>query len=111
MKNLKVLAFVSVFVIATTGLFATNVVPDIPLKTIGTQVAELFSSANFDIENETTVNVTFTFSSEGEIVVLKVNSKDSAILNYVSKYMNHKMIQTPGEVNKIFTLPLRITKR
>ena len=24
--------------------------------------------------------------------------------------MNHKMIETPGEVNKLYTMPLRITK-
>jgi len=72
--------------------------------------ADLFVNADFDVENETIVNIIFTFSSDGNIVVLKVDSKDREVLKYVSKYMNHKMIQTPGEPNKIFTLPLRITK-
>jgi len=110
MKNLKVLAFVLVFMISTTSLFATNVVPDIPVKQISTQVAELFSPANFYIENETIVNITFKFNPEGDIVVLKIDSKDKNVLKYVSKYMNHKMIQTPGEPNRIFILPLHIKK-
>ncbi|MBG7629212.1 MAG: hypothetical protein IZT56_02155 [Bacteroidetes bacterium] len=110
MKNLKVLAFVLVFVISTTSLFATDVVPDIPVKQIRTQVADLFVDADFTIEKEIIVNIVFTFSSEGDIVVLKVDSKDRDVLDYVSKYMNHKMIQTPGEPNRLFTLPLRITK-
>jgi len=110
MKNLKVLAFVLVFVISTASLFATEIVPDIPVKEIRTQVADLFLDADFNIENEKIVNITFTFSSAGDIVVLKVDSKDREVLKYVSKYMNHKMIQTPGEPNRIFILPLRIKK-
>ena len=93
MKNLKVLAFVLVFAISTTSLFAIEIVPDIPVKEIRTQVADLFVDADFAIEQETIVNIVFTFSSAGDIVVLKVDSKDREVLKYVSKYMNHKMIQ------------------
>lgn len=110
MKNLKVLAFVFAFVISTSSLFAINVVPDIPVKEIRTQVVELFDDANFNIEKETVVNIMFTFSSEGDIVILKIDSKDSDIRKYVEKQMHHKMIETPGEPDRVFTLPLRITK-
>jgi len=108
MKNLKVLSIA--LLIATTSLFATEIVPDIPVKEIRVQVADLFETPEFYLDEDTIVNILFTFSSAGDIVVLKVDSTDKEVLKYVSKYMNHKMIQTPGEVNRIFTLPLRINK-
>jgi len=108
MRNLKVLPIA--LLIATSSLFATEIAPDIPVKQIRTQVADLFQAPEFNLDEDTIVNILFTFSSEGDIVVLKVDSTDKEVLNYVSKYMNHKMIQTPGEVNRVFTLPLRINK-
>ena len=96
--------------IATSSLFATEIVPDIPAKQIRTQVADLFQAPEFNLDEDTIVNISFTFSSEGSIVLLKIDSTDKEVLNYVSKYMNHKMIQTPGEENRIFTFPLRINK-
>ena len=108
MKNLKVLSFA--LLIATSSLFATEIVPDIPAKQIRTQVADLFQTPEFNLDEDTIVNISFTFSSEGSIVLLKIDSTDKEVLNYVSKYMNHKMIQTPGEKNRIFTFPLRINK-
>jgi len=107
MKNLKVIALA--FVISTTSLFAAEIVPDIPVKTIRTQVVDLFHTADFDISKETVVKITFTFNTEGEIVVLKVDSKDADVLDYVRKYMNQQVIETPGEPNREFILPLRIT--
>lgn len=108
MKNLKLLS-IALF-ITTSSLFAMEIVPDIPVKEIRTQVVELFHTPEFVVSEEINVNITFTFSTEGEIVVLKVDSKDPEVLKYVRKYMNHKMIDTPGEPNRIFYLPLRISE-
>lgn len=108
MKNLKVTAIA--ILISTSCLFAAEIVPDIPVKTIRNQVVELFDSPDFDIDSETVVHITFTFNTEGEIVVLKVDSKNSDVLRYVRKYMNNKKVQTPGEPNREFVMPLRITK-
>ncbi len=108
MKNLKVLPIA--LLIATTSLFATEIVPDIPAKDIRVQVADLLNSPDFSLDESVTVNVMFTFSSEGDIVLLKVDSTDQNIVKYISKNLNHKMIATPGEVNRVFTLPLRINK-
>lgn len=109
MKNLKVLS-IALF-IATSSLFASEIVPDIPVKEIRTQVVELFDEVpDFYVEEDVLVNIEFTFSSEGDIVVLNVDSKNREILKYVRNYMNHKYIDTPGEPNRLFTLPLRIAK-
>ncbi|NOR27992.1 MAG: hypothetical protein GQ540_05640, partial [Lutibacter sp.] len=61
------------------------------------------------IENETTVMLTFTFSSQGEVVVLNVDSRDKDILNYVREHLNYKKVDNPGERDKIYTMPLKVT--
>ena len=109
MKRMKLLALA--LVIGTTSLFATSSIDDdVPAKLIGTQVAELFDTPEFEVGEDLVVNITFTFNSNGEIVVLNVDSKNYEVLKYVRKYMNHKHIQIPGEPNREFILPLRITK-
>ncbi len=109
MKKFKLLALA--FVIATTSLFATNVeVPDVPVKQISNQVSELFITHDFNLNKDISVNVTFKFGSQGEIIVLNIDSKKWDVINYVNKNMNHKLIATPGEINRVFTVPLKFTK-
>ena len=56
------------------------------------QVVALIDAPNFNINQEITVTITFTFSSAGEIVVLNVDSKDTEVLNYVRKNLNQKVM-------------------
>ena len=83
MKNLKVFAFVFAFVIATSSLFAIGT--DIPAKEIRNQVSDLFENPDMNINEDTVVNITFTFNTEGEIVVLNIDSKDKEVIKYVSR--------------------------
>ena len=108
MKNLKVFALA--LVITTGSLFASEIVPDIPVKEIRTQIVDLFHAPEFTLNEELKINIVFTFNSEGKIVVLSVDSKDSDVLDYVRKNLNNKTIDTPGEMNRVFTMPLRLTK-
>lgn len=113
MKKLKLLALA--LVIGTMSLFATNEVPDIPVKVIENQVSDFFKTPNFNLEKDYNLNIIFTFNSEGEIVVQSVystdkNKIDKEVLNYIYKTMDHKMIQTPAELNRAFTLPLKIKR-
>jgi len=110
MKNLKLWALA--FVIGTVGVFATTTdLPDVPVKQIGMQISELLTEPDFAIEEDMKVEVVFTFNTEGELIVLKVDSKDKDVLNYVRETLNHKKIDTPGENNRVFTLPLTIHKK
>jgi hypothetical protein len=110
MKNLKLWALA--FIIGTAGVFATTIdLPDVPLKQVGSQVAELLTEPDFTIEEDMKVEVVFTFNTEGEIIVLKVDSKHKDVLNYVRETLNHKKIDTPGENDKVYTLPLTIHKK
>ena len=111
MKNLKFLALA--LVIGTSSLFASTVeLPDVPVKQISMQISELFTvTPDFAVSEDIKINVIFTFNSEGEVIVLKVDSKDKDILDYIRKTLNHRMIDTPGEMNRVFTMPLIIEKR
>ena len=107
MKRIKLLAFA--FVIGTSSLFATEIIPDIPVKEVRHQVVKLFSTHDFMIENDINIVVIFEFNIEGKIVVLHVNSKNRAVLNYVERYMNNKRIVNPGEVGRVFRVPIKFT--
>ena len=110
MKNLKLWALA--FIIGTAGVFATTTdLPDVPVKQIGMQISELLTEPDFIVKEDMSVNVVFTFNSEGEIIVLKVDSKDEDVLNYIRETLNHKKVDIPGEMNRVFTLPLTINKK
>ena len=110
MKKFKLLALA--FVVATTSLFAVNAeLPDVPVKQIRNQVMDLFEIPDFLYQDEMTVNVTFKFDASGKIIVLDVDSKNQDVLNYVRKNMNNKQIETPGEIDRTFKLPLRLVKK
>jgi len=108
MRKFKLLALA--FVFGTMSVFASNeLIPeDVPAKVIRNQIVKLLATPNFAVEAETQIAISFTFNSEGEIVVLSVNSRDKHILNYVRKNINGKVIDMPGEKDKLYTMPLKI---
>jgi hypothetical protein len=109
MRKFKLLALA--LVIGTASVFAAT--GDDPKeeanKKIRNQIVSLLQDADFIVENETTVNLTFTFSSQGEVIVLKVDSKDRNILNFVRENLNYKKVNNPGERDKLYTMPLKVT--
>lgn len=110
MKKFKLLAIA--FIVGTATLFATEVDdPDVPKTEIRDQIIDLLENPEFTIENEVTVNVSFTFSSEGEIVVLNVDSQNDEVLSYIRTNLNHKTIENPGEQDKVFIMPLKFEKK
>ncbi|MFD1293057.1 hypothetical protein ACFQ5N_04325 [Lutibacter holmesii] len=109
MRKFKLLAIA--FVFGTASLFASNDVPsEKPKKEIRTQIVELLTTPEFEIKNEINTMISFTFNSEGEIVVLSVDSVNPDILNYVRENLNRKRIQNPGERDKIFTMSLKVKR-
>ncbi|PHS53339.1 MAG: hypothetical protein COB01_05215 [Lutibacter sp.] len=107
MRKFKLLALA--LVIGTASLFATN--GDDPKETnkkIRTQIVNLLDTPDFVFDKDVTVVLTFTFSSEGEIVILKVDSRDANILNYIRENLNYKKVNNPGERDKLYTMPLKV---
>ncbi len=108
MKKFKLMALA--LVIGTASLFAANgESTKEPTKEIRNQIVSLLQAPDFIVENETVVTLTFTFSSQGEIVILNVDTRDKNILNYVRKNLNYKKVDRPGERDKIYTMPLKVT--
>ncbi len=109
MRKYKLLALA--LVIGTASLFATNMEDsNVPKKEIRAQIVKLLKAPNFTISSEITVHLTFTFSSEGEIVVLKVDTRNRDVLNFIRENINYKKLENPGVRDKIYTMPLKIAK-
>jgi len=109
MKKLKL--FTIALLIGTVGVFATTTdLPDVPVEQIRMQISELLTDPDFTVVEDMKVEVVFTFNTEGELIVLKVDSKDKDVLNYVRETLNNKKIDIPGENKRVFTLPLTINK-
>ncbi|SDW19398.1 hypothetical protein SAMN05444411_101255 [Lutibacter oricola] len=104
MNKFKLLALA--LVLGTTSLFA-SINPEVSKEEIRKQIVELVQDFQSTIDNQD-VKVTFTFSTEGEIVVLKVASSDKDVLSFVRKNLNGKVLQNPGKVNRHYTMPIRI---
>ena len=104
----KIMLVALALVIGTASVVANNVLPDNPKKEIRTQIVKLLDTPNFTLQEDINVLVTFTFSSEGEIVVLDISSRNKNVLKYVRKNLNYKKIQNPGERDKLYEMPLRL---
>ena len=98
MNKFKLLAIV--LVMGVTSLFAnSNIDPDVSKDEIRKQIIELVDNTTTVFEKEIIVYVTFTFNTEGEIIVLNVNSKDKDVLSFIRKNLNNKKLEKPGRVN------------
>jgi hypothetical protein len=107
MRKLMLMAFA--LVIGTASLFATNIGDEeTPKDEIRDQIVELLKTPSFAVDHDYNVNISFTFSSKGEIVVLSVDSNDRNVLNYVRENLNYKKIQNPGEKDKLYKMPLKM---
>jgi hypothetical protein len=107
MKKLKL--FTIALLIGTTGLFASEMSRnDVENPNIGTQIENLLDQSEFNFEDTSAVQITFTFNSEGQIVILKVNSTDEEVLNYFRENLNGKTIKNPGERDKLYSLSLKL---
>ena len=107
MKKLKLFALA--MLIGTLGLFASEIENTNTLKEgMRSEIVQLLKAPDFTVPNDITVSITFTFSSEGELVVLSVDSKNSDVLDYIRKSLNYKKIENPGKRDKIYTMPLKL---
>jgi DNA-binding NarL/FixJ family response regulator len=107
MNKFRLLAIALVF--GTTSLFASTIItPDVSKDEIRKQIIELVANSDTVIENQVVVNVKFTFNTQGEIVVLKVNSKDKQVLSFIRQNLNNKSLENPGKPNREYTMDINI---
>ena len=93
---------------SVNSLFATNVNPDDDSKNIRNQIIQLMDAPDFSVTEDTTVLITFTFDSEGEIIVFNEDSNDRKVFNYIRKNLNHKAIANSGERDKLYSFQLKV---
>lgn len=98
-------------IIGTSTLLANTTNPD-PLKgELRSQIVALLDAPDFTVAEDVTVDIEFTFSSEGELVVLKIDSMDTEVVTYVREHLNYQKIENPGTQNKLYSLPLKLTRK
>jgi len=107
MNKFKLMAIA--FVFGTASLFASSINnPEVSGDEIRTQIVELVNASANNIDAKISVNITFSFNSEGEIVVLKVESREKEVLNFVRENINGKKIENPGKVRKKYEMFITI---
>ncbi|WP_111707278.1 hypothetical protein [Lutibacter citreus] len=95
--------------LGSASLFASTIInPVVSKDEIRKQIVELVASSTGSVENEIVVDVTFTFSTEGEIVVKKLSTRDKHVLKFVRENLNGKKIANPGRANRNYTMPIII---
>ncbi|NLP57308.1 hypothetical protein [Lutibacter sp. B1] len=109
MKKLQLMALA--LVLGTMSLFANNETPEVSKDEIRKQIVELVQASEPQFTNETIVKLTFTFSSEGEIVVLGMDSKNKEVIEFVKENLNYKKIENPGKQNKKYTLSINVKNK
>jgi hypothetical protein len=105
MKKINLLALA--LVIGTFSLFAKNVETTTSNKEVlRSQIVQILSTPNFNLEEEITINVTFMINSEGKIVVQKVDTRNPEILEYIRENLCGKKIEKYGEPFTSYVLPI-----
>ena len=107
MKKIKLL--VLALVLGTSSLFANSIInPDVSKEEIRKQIIELVQDSNNIVNEKIDVKVTFTFNTDGEIIVLKVGSSDKRVLTFIREKLNGKVLENPGKVYKQYSMPISI---
>ncbi|WP_298364210.1 hypothetical protein [uncultured Lutibacter sp.] len=94
--------------VGTSSLFAGTFNLDVSKDEIKKQVVELVQASDASIQNQVEVMVTFTFNTDGEIVVKKVGSRDREVINFIRENLNWKKIENPGKINKDYSMRIVI---
>ena len=103
---------VSVILVAFALLLGTNITAaDVGLDkenefTISQEIGNLLKDANFILDYEVKVNVTFMINDEGEIVVLTVDAKDRSIEKFIKSKLNYKKLQNKLVEGEEYKIPI-----
>lgn len=103
----KLMTMALALAIGTASTFAMNVEPT-PKQEMRKEIVKLLDTPDFEVKNDITVHITFTFSSEGELVVLDVDSLDYDVRSYIRKNLNYKKMENPGVKDKLYSMPIKV---
>lgn len=110
MKKFKLMAIA--LVMGTSSLFASSIIdPAVSSDEIKEQIVELIENVNINFDENKSVDLIFTFSSAGEIVVLDVDSNDRDVIKFIRRNVNYKKIENPGVQNLIYTVTIKLEEK
>jgi outer membrane lipopolysaccharide assembly protein LptE/RlpB len=104
------LVFVAAMLLATGNVLANDTTVENPTKSLSSQISEMLSENDFS-ENQTnlTAQVRFTLNTDGEIVVLSVNTEYEQMERFVKSKLNYQKVDlTNVEEGKVYTIPVRV---
>lgn len=104
MKNLKVLLVAFALLIGTFISTAANPTPLEDAK-FSVEIAKLLENPTF--EQQVKTSICFVINSEGEIVVLSVDTDNAIVERFIKSRLNYKKINSNLVKNKEYTVPIR----
>lgn len=110
MSKLKMYLVALVVIIASTASFA-NPTPENTAE-LRAELNSYISKINFDTveDDDGLFHVQFTINSKNELIVLSTDNKK--IDNKIKSELNYKELKvTDIEINKVYTLPVRIQEK
>ena len=115
MKTFKTMVL-AVAIICGTALNANTTEPTEPSskttsaavkRAMNVELANLLAEPNFNVEQTTSVKVSFTVNSN-EVVVLNVDSKDASIEKYIQGRLNYKKLDSKALVGQTYHVPVKL---
>ena len=74
------------------------------------ELSNHLSNPGFNIEETTTVKVSFTVNENNEMVVLSVDSEDALIKKYIQGRLNYKKFETTPIVGQTYHVPVTLAE-
>lgn len=103
-----------IIIVAAIALFTLNVSasekPVKPNDYLRTEIVNLLGdnlSFHFN-KNEITVEVLFTVTNQGELVIISANTQNEDIEQYIKEKLNYKKVNFKANPGEMFLLPLKI---
>lgn len=105
------LVVVAAMLLVTGNVLANDTDGVKPTTSISTQISKMLSDNSFSDESANlTAQVRFTLNSDGEIVVLSVDTDSEQLEGFVKSRLNYKKVDVDAiEEGKLYTVPVRIT--
>ncbi len=106
MKKLSVILVAFVLLLGTNVTAANAGLNKEKEFTISQEIGNLLKDANFILDYEVNVNVTFMINAEGEIVVLTIDAMDSSIERFIKNKLNYKKLQNKLVEGEEYKIPI-----
>ena len=107
MKKVKVILVALTLMLGT--LFTTAATPAKLVKTpFSAEIAKLLEDPNFLENVDVYTTVTFVINSEGELVVMDVDTDNDLVERFIKSRLNYYMVKTSMQKGKEYKVPIRI---